>query len=98
MLVLRPTITYIHAGLVGAAHQGAAREEQGDLSVKTRCSVSCQLDYGGSGRLRRVTLGSRLPGGVTCLSHREKVSDPPGKFIQTTTRLAMLCLITQPAS
>lgn len=33
MLVLQPTITYIHAGLVGATHQGAAHEEQGDLSV-----------------------------------------------------------------
>ena len=28
MLVLQSTFTYIHAGLVGAAH-----EEQGDLSV-----------------------------------------------------------------
>jgi hypothetical protein len=33
MLVLRPTITYIHAGLVGAARQGAAHEEQGVLSI-----------------------------------------------------------------
>ena len=33
MLVLQPTIIYIHAGLVGAAHQGAAHEEHRDLSV-----------------------------------------------------------------